>query len=99
MHFILASSRQGEKLNLRRSSLSWHTDLSSAVTIEIAEKKALALATAHLPASKLHTYQNFSRSSSLQSRFGSFERVERLKALKEKWDPKGVFAGQLVEEL
>lgn len=65
----------------------------------MAEKKAFALATAHLSISDIHIYQNFSRTSSLQSRFGSVERVEKLKRLKAEWDPKGVFAGQLAEEM
>jgi len=36
--------------------------------------------------SELHTYQNFTRESSLESRFGGKERVKKLQDLKQKWE-------------
>ena len=82
-----------------RQTLSWYTNPTSGISVTAAESKGLALGTAHVPISEIHTYQNFSRSSSLVSRFGNQERVEKLKALKMKWDPTGLFSGQFLEEL
>ncbi len=56
----------------------------------------LAAATRSFKPEEIHTYQNFTRDSPLESRFGSKERVEKLQALKRKWDPKGVFTKQLL---
>jgi hypothetical protein len=52
-------------------------------------------ATRHCKQEEIHSYQNFSRDTSLESRFGK-ERVEKLRALKKKWDPNGVFTKQLL---
>ncbi|KAK0106936.1 hypothetical protein ONS95_003652 [Cadophora gregata] len=77
-------------------TLSWHTSASSIPAVDAATEKALSIATRSFKPEELHTYQNFSRDTSLVSRFGSQERVEKLQALKRKWDPKGVFTDVLL---
>ena len=76
--------------------MSWYTKPESAVEVDKATKEAIAAATKGVKEEEIHTYQNFTRESSLQSRFGSKERIEKLQALKRKWDPKGVFTTQLL---
>lgn len=58
--------------------------------------EAVAAATVGFKEEEIHTYQNFSRDTSLESRFGTKENVEKLKALKKKWDPSGVFTTELL---
>lgn len=77
-------------------SLSWYTNADSGRVVDEATERALAVATRSFNPEELHTYQNFSRDTSLKSRFGSQERVERLQALKRKWDPKGIFTTVLL---
>ncbi|KAH7356488.1 hypothetical protein BKA65DRAFT_494787 [Rhexocercosporidium sp. MPI-PUGE-AT-0058] len=72
-------------------SLSWYTNADSGPAVDEATERALAAATRSFKPEEIHTYQNFSRDTSLESRFGSRERVEKLKALKKKWDPQDVF--------
>jgi hypothetical protein len=76
-------------------NLSWYTDETSGEGVQKAAEEALAKATRHCKAEEIHHYQNFSRHDSLESRFGG-ERVEKLRRLKKKWDPKGVFTKQLL---
>jgi hypothetical protein len=64
--------------------------------VDKAESEALAAATKGFNEEEVHTYQNFSRDTSLESRFGSKERVEKLKSLKKEWDPTGVFTTELL---
>ncbi|PVH80647.1 FAD-binding domain-containing protein [Cadophora sp. DSE1049] len=85
-----------EEVKVWVESLSWHTSPTSIPTVDAATEKALTIATRSFKPEELHTYQNFSRDTSLISRFGSQERVERLQALKRKWDPKGVFTDVLL---
>jgi hypothetical protein len=82
---------RGKALIFDRESLSWYTNAESGPAVDEATERALAAATRSFKPEELHTYQNFSRDSSLESRFGSQERVEKLQALKKKWDPNGVF--------
>lgn len=79
-----------------RENLSWYTDSASTPGVAAAAEDFLATATKHTKEEDLHTYQNFSRDTSLKSRYGK-ERVEKLKALKRQWDPKGIFTKQLLE--
>lgn len=76
--------------------MSWYTNPESSAEVDNAESVALAAVTEGFKEDEIHTYQNFSRDTSLESRFGSKERVEKLKALKKKWDPKGVFTTELL---
>ncbi|PMD57104.1 Glucooligosaccharide oxidase [Hyaloscypha bicolor E] len=76
-------------------NLSWYTDESSGEGVQKAAEETLAKATRHCKAEEIHHYQNFSRHDSLESRFGE-EIVEKLRRLKKKWDPKGVFTKQLL---
>ena len=76
--------------------MSWYTNPDSGPEVDKAESEAVAAATAGFKDEEVHTYQNFSRDTSLESRFGSKKRVEKLKALKKKWDPSGVFTTELL---
>jgi FAD/FMN-containing dehydrogenase len=75
--------------------LSWYTDPASEEIVEKAVKEATAAATRKFKDEEIHSYQNWSRITSLESRYGK-ERLERLRALKKQWDPKGVFTKELL---
>ncbi|KAH9223770.1 hypothetical protein DL95DRAFT_431599 [Leptodontidium sp. 2 PMI_412] len=77
-------------------SLSWYTNEESGPAVDESTERALTAATRSFKKEEIHTYQNFSRDSSLESRFGSQERVEKLQALKKKWDPNGIFTKVLL---
>jgi len=91
-HFITAKFGQ-----LIRDSeiLSWYTDPTSKTIVEKYVKETTAAATQKFKDEEIHSYQNWSRNSSLESRYGK-ERLEKLRDLKIKWDPKGVFTKQLL---
>jgi len=71
--------------------MTWHTKPEDAAEVAELEKKAIATATRNFTAEEVETYQNFTREGPLQMRFGTEERIEKLKALKKQWDPKGIF--------
>jgi FAD/FMN-containing dehydrogenase len=75
--------------------LSWYTDPASETIVEKCVMEATAAATRKFKDEEIHSYQNWSRNSSLESRYGK-ERLEKLRTLKKKWDPKGVFTKQLL---
>lgn len=89
--FAIKRDLTREELIENSESLSWYTNPGSGPAVDEATERALAVATRSFKPEELHTYQNFSRDTSLESRFGSQERVERLQGLKRKWDPKGIF--------
>ncbi|CCD55825.1 hypothetical protein BofuT4_uP153870.1 [Botrytis cinerea T4] len=41
-------------------------------------------------------YVNFNRTDPVQRRYRGEERLKKLKSLKQKWDPQGVFTRQLL---
>lgn len=41
-------------------------------------------------------YQNFSREAPIEERYRGTERRAKLKVLKQKWDPSGIFTKQLL---
>lgn len=87
---------KGKVLIFHRESLSWYTNEESGPAVDESTERALTAATRSFKKEEIHTYQNFSRDSSLESRFGSQERVEKLQALKKKWDPNGIFTKVLL---
>ena len=94
--FFPISSLLRRKLIDNSESLSWYTNADSGPAVDEATERALAVATRSFKPDEIHSYQNFSRDTSLMSRFGSQERVKRLQALKRKWDPKGIFTKVLL---
>jgi len=77
-------------------SLSWYTNLESGAVVDKLEAEAIAVASEGFSEDEKHIYQNFSRESTLESRFGGKVRVEKLRVLKQTWDPTGVFTRQLL---
>jgi hypothetical protein len=71
--------------------LSWFEDAGSKELVEEWEKESIAIASEGFKENEVETYQNFSRDTTIESRFPGKERLERLTGLKQKWDPKGVF--------
>ena len=91
-HFIHAKFGQ---LISDSEILSWYTDPASETIVEKYVQEATAAAIQKFKDEEIHSYQNWSRNSSLESRYGK-ERLEKLRDLKIKWDPKGVFTKQLL---
>jgi hypothetical protein len=48
------------------------------------------------PQEEYSFYQNFSRTAPIKERYKGTERLQKLKDLKKRWDPKGIFANQLL---
>jgi hypothetical protein len=48
------------------------------------------------PRAEYSVYQNFSRDSPIQERYKGVERLRKLKDLKKRWDPEGIFTKQLL---
>jgi len=71
--------------------LSWYMDEASTEAVNEWEAESVRLATTGFEQYEVETYQNFSRDTTLESRFPGVERLDKLKALKRKWDPNGVF--------
>jgi hypothetical protein len=67
-----------------------------AAVIDKWEAESLKVATTGFEETELETYQNFSRDTSIERRFSAVERQAKLRALKTKWDPEGVFTRAFV---
>lgn len=48
------------------------------------------------PTAEYSFYQNFSRTAPIEERYKGSERLDRLRKLKHKWDPAGLFTKQLL---
>ncbi|KAJ6461150.1 hypothetical protein C8R47DRAFT_993695 [Mycena vitilis] len=76
--------------------LSWYTDSASHEEVLRIEQETLAYFRSHYPDEKPVTYQNWSRDVPLDHIYSDTEKLERLRALKNKWDPRGVFTKLLL---
>ena len=81
---------QVEFLN-HQEFLSWYTSPAFHEAVSTAEKEVTALVRKNQAPSEYRSYQNWTRDAPIEHLYVGKERLERLKALKEKWDPTGVF--------
>ncbi|KAL1988299.1 hypothetical protein VTN96DRAFT_274 [Rasamsonia emersonii] len=76
--------------------LSWYTDPSQHDALIRLDKAAQAQIRAGVDESAYVSYTNTSRDDPLEWRYKGAERVARLRELKKKWDPTGVFTRELL---
>lgn len=74
----------------------WYTEAASHK--RVAELNAECIAISRGPdQSEYADYQNATRAGPIELRFRGEGRLDKLRALKKKWDPKGVFTRQLLD--
>ncbi|ROW15212.1 hypothetical protein VPNG_03071 [Cytospora leucostoma] len=79
-----------------QNNIIWYTDSASRQRVE--ELNAECIAISRGPdQSEYADYQNATRTDPIERRFRGEGKLEKLKALKQKWDPKGVFTRQLLD--
>ncbi|KAJ7486857.1 hypothetical protein FB451DRAFT_1228198 [Mycena latifolia] len=76
-------------------TLSWYTDPASHEEVLRIEQEALAYFRSHYNGTPV-TYQNWSRDVPLEQLYRGPGTLERLRALKKQWDPRGVFTKLLL---
>lgn len=81
---------------MNRNVLSWYTDPSQHDELIRLDKAAQAQIRAGVEESSYVSYTNTSRDDPLEWRYKGAERVARLRELKKKWDPEGVFTKELL---
>jgi hypothetical protein len=93
---MTSSGKKYELTEFSRRNVTWHTDAKSLDKVSEYDNKCLDLMRSSDQES-LVSFQNNTRASPIQFRYRGKERLERLKALKKKWDPTGVFTHQLLD--
>ncbi|KAK8038314.1 FAD binding domain-containing protein [Apiospora phragmitis] len=76
--------------------LSWYTDAKNHDYVDAMDKKAQATTRAGTNEADFVSYTNTSRDDPLEYRYKGTKRIAKLKALKAKHDPTGVFTEQLL---
>lgn len=74
----------------------WYTDEGTAGTVLDWQVEALRIVTDGFELGEVETFQNSTRETPIESRFPGEGRLEKLTALKKKWDPLGVFTNVLL---
>lgn len=81
---------------MSRNNFIWYRDASSHDVIDQFDKKALAVMRETEDTEQFRDFPNGVRTVPAEQRFRPQERLAKLKALKLKWDPKGVFTRELL---
>ncbi|KAK7001631.1 hypothetical protein R3P38DRAFT_2558324 [Favolaschia claudopus] len=76
--------------------VSWYTNPESHAEVYRIEQEVLALMRQSQTKENEAAFQNWTRDEPLERRYRGSERLEKLKMLKKKWDPKGIFTSQLL---
>jgi hypothetical protein len=76
--------------------LIWHTDIKNRIKVDEYNNKSIAIMRGP-DKSEYADFQNGTREGPIELRFRGEGRLEKLKALKESWDPTGVFTAQLLD--
>lgn len=71
--------------------LSWYTDPASHGHVLECEREVIELLCKTESSDARSTYPNWSRDGPLEHMYPGDNRLQKLKALKRKWDPNGVF--------
>ncbi|KAJ7609357.1 hypothetical protein DFH06DRAFT_1346381 [Mycena polygramma] len=77
-------------------ALSWYTEAASHEDVFRIEQEMIAYFRSHYPGEQPVTYQNWSRDVPVGQLYPDVGKLARLRALKNKWDPKGVFTKLLL---
>ncbi|KAF8870908.1 hypothetical protein CPB84DRAFT_1801506, partial [Gymnopilus junonius] len=77
--------------------LSWYSDPASHEAVSRAEQDVISLARRGQEDSEFRSYQNWSRDGPIEYMYSGKARQDRLRALKQTWDPAGVFTRLFLE--
>jgi hypothetical protein len=81
---------------LHRNTFSWYHFAENHDRILDFENRAIAAMRVGTEESEFVDYANCNRIDPIERRYRGKERLERLRMLKKKWDPNGVFTKQLL---
>jgi hypothetical protein len=76
--------------------LSWYHDARNHAILDEFDRNAQEVCRAGDKKDEFVTYTNTSRDDSIEWRYHGKERITKLKALKKKWDPTGVFTKEFL---
>lgn len=79
-----------------RNFLSWYEDPQNHEYLESIDKKGQEIGRAGEKEEDFVSYTNTCRDAPLEWRYKGHDRIARLKALKKRWDPTGVFTKELL---
>lgn len=79
-----------------RNNLIWHTDAASREKVDEFNDKSIAIMRGP-DETEYADFQNGTRTGPVEWRFRGHGKVEKLKSLKKRWDPQGVFTKQLLD--
>lgn len=82
---------------LLRNTFSWYRDAANHNLVLDFEKRVLATMRRNQSEAEYVDYPNCERNGPLERRYRGEARLNKLKVLKQKWDPNGVFTKQLLE--
>lgn len=85
-----------DDFQMNRNVLSWYTDAKDHDYVAAIDKKAQEATLVGTDEAAYVSYTNTNRDDPLEYRYKGSERIARLKALKSKYDPTGVFTKQLL---
>ncbi|EEB97284.1 hypothetical protein MPER_03438 [Moniliophthora perniciosa FA553] len=76
--------------------LSWYTDSASHKVVDGIEEEVLTMLRQGQDVEDEAAFQNWTRTEPIERRYRGKVRLEKLRALKRQWDPKGLFTTQLL---
>jgi hypothetical protein len=79
-----------------RNNFIWYTDSASGDKVNAANNNSIEIMRGP-DQTEYVDFVNGTRSGPIALRFRTENRLNKLKTLKKKWDPKGVFTGQLLD--
>jgi len=79
-----------------RNVLSWYTDPAQHEEIARFDREAQALMRVGTEEKSFVSYTNTTREDPIEYRYKGAERLEKLRELKKKWDPTGLFTKELL---
>lgn len=84
-------------IRLWQNNLIWHTEAQNRQRVDELNDQSIALMRG-TDSSEFADFQNGTRTGPIAWRFRGPGKLDKLKALKRKWDPKGVFTNQLLDD-
>lgn len=83
-------------LTCLRNNIIWYTDATSRQRVDELNDECIAVSRGPDQA-EYADFQNATRTGPIERRFRGEGKLEKLRSLKRKWDPKGVFTRQLLD--
>ena len=79
-----------------RNNLLWYSKAESAKTVDSIHEKVILQVRSNQKPEDYVDFPNGTREGPIHRRYRGAERLQRLKDLKSKWDPSGVFSQQFL---